>query len=173
MPMYEVLTVRQIVAKCKEYDPGTDINRDMLYTLFREGKIPYDMHGNRLVADFYAVMKCITNRLMLYELRTFPKIRTVRHAARDLREQKLATGINEKHIRAFLRTDSLRSIEIGNRHYIALQSFDKPYNHCLFGSLETGKPKDTFWHHQTADYQLARIRSQNVKPAVVRRVKRK
>ena len=168
--MLQIMTLPQIAQKCRELDPDTAINRDMLYTLCREGIIPFSMHGNRMVAEFSEVIGCITNRLMLYDLRSFPKVRTVRNAARDLRKENIVQGINETHIRAFLKSDSLRSLKVGNRQYIALQSFERPYNQSLFGCIRKDKPKDGF-RFRTAQVQIEEIRSQCVKPPVVHRVK--
>ena len=166
----ELMTVPKLVKKWRALDPRTIVNEAMLTQLMREGKIPYSMRGNRMIADFSTVVHTITDRLFLYDFHGIPKLRTVTQAAKELREANPDIGINEKHIRAFLRSDTLRSIEIGNRHYIALQSFDAPYNRALFGCIRETKP-DRRLGRRDAEVQIEEIRANGTKGVTVKRVK--
>ena len=110
----------------------------------------------------------ISRLLFLPGLRTFPKIRTVAQGAKELHDA--GTGLNERHIRAFIRSDTLRTIEIGNRRYIALQSFESPYSSRLFGCIRE-KKTDGLRYRNTADDQIERIRAEHAKPPFIRRVR--
>ena len=164
----ELKTIPQIVKKCREIDPDTAINESMLYALSERGELPFDYHGNRKVYDFGTVIGELTRLLFLPGLRTFPKIRTVAQGAKELHDA--GTGLNERHIRAFIRSDTLRTIEIGNRRYIALQSFESPYSSRLFGCIRE-KKTDGLRYRNTADDQIERIRAEHAKPPLIRRVR--
>ena len=166
----ELKTIPQIVKKCRELDSDTAINESMLYTLANLGELPYDLHGNRMVFDFITVIRELTRLLFLPELRTFPKIRSIIDAAKEFHIKK--TGINEKHIRAFIKSDTLRTIHIGNRHYVALQSFESPYAERLFGCIRKMQPQKMI-SRNTADDQIERIKREKTKPPVICRVREK
>ena len=153
----EFKTIPGVVRKCREIDPDTAINESMLSELVRNGKLSCEQRGTRIVLDFSLAVSQICDMLMLYDLISFPRIRTVRDAATEL--VKAGTGINERIIRSFIRSDSLRTITVGNRHYIALQSFERPYASRLFGNLRDDRTK-RFTFRNTADEQIEAIRMQ-------------
>ena len=155
--MLEFKTIPGVVRKCREIDPDTAINESMLSELVRNGKLSCEQRGTRIVLDFSLAVSQICDMLMLYDLISFPRIRTVRDAAAEL--VKTGTGINERIIRSFIRSDSLRTITVGNRHYIALQSFERPYASRLFGNLRDDRTK-RFIFRNTADEQIEAIRMQ-------------
>ena len=167
----ELKTIPGIVRKCREKDPDTAINESMIFELVRNGKLSFERKGTRIVLDFSLAISQICDVLMLYDLYSFPRIRTIREASAEL--TKSGTGITERIVRAFIRSDSLRSIVVGNRHYVAMQSFERPYASCLFGNLRDDRAKH-FTFRNTADEQIEAISmQQNSAQGIQRRIIRR
>ena len=56
-----------------------------------------------------------------------PRLRTIRGAAKDIKSNKSELGIGEEQMRAAVDDERIDFIRIGNRAYIALELFEKPY----------------------------------------------
>ena len=55
----------------------------------------------------------------------------IHNAFLEVRESNLELGISEQRIRRLVGMGKLPHIRIGNRAYVALESFEEPYNECL------------------------------------------
>ena len=121
-------TLPQAVLEAQKRDPETALNKFMLASLIRDKKIPYGNHGNRTVVDYDLIVPAINALLDFSETGEMPKLRTIRAAAEELRETNPEIGFGEEHIRTCVTDGRIASIAIGNRRYIAMESFDIP--HC-------------------------------------------
>lgn len=116
-------TVKEI---CK-LDPESAVGESFLMSLVQSGELPHTYHGNRLVVD-YDIISSTFNRLLGFdENGALPQIRTIRRAVEELKQNNPDMGIGEKLIRGAVKDGRISSIKIGNREYIAMQSFTEPY----------------------------------------------
>lgn len=123
-----VKTLPQAVIEAQKKDPVTALNKFMLSSLIREKKIPYGNHGNRTVVDYDLIVPAINALLEFSETDELPRLRTIRSAVEELRETKPEIGFGEEHIRTCVLDGRIASITVGNRRYIAMESFETP--HC-------------------------------------------
>ena len=127
----KVLTLVQAVEEIRRLDPSSAVNITMLNRLINDKKIPYGSRGVRTVVEWYMLIASL-NEMLNFTGETFlPKIRTVRNAAFELKESKSQIGVSEEHIRRCIEDGRIGFIAIGNRRYIAMQSFDPPYSETL------------------------------------------
>ena len=126
-----IKTTRAIVDEIRMIDGSSAVNQGMLTTLFETKQLKYYYRGNRVVADFDHVIEGMNKIYNLNEKDVMPRIRSIHNAFRELRELGIDTGISEERIRFLVEKKKLPSIEVGNRSYIALESFEAPYNECL------------------------------------------
>ena len=121
-------TVKEI---CK-LDPESAVGESFLMSLVQSGELPHTYHGNRLVVD-YDIISSTFNRLLGFdENGALPQIRTIRRAVEELKQNNPDMGIGEKLIRGAVKDGRISSIKIGNREYIAMQSFTEPYCQRIF-----------------------------------------
>ena len=121
-------TVKEI---CK-LDPESAVGESFLMSLVQSGELPHTYHGNRLVVD-YDIISSTFNRLLGFdENGALPQIRTIRRAVEELKQNNPDMGIGEKLIRCAVKDGRISSIKIGNREYIAMQSFTEPYCQRIF-----------------------------------------
>ena len=126
-------TVKEI---CK-LDPESAVGESFLMSLVQSGELPHTYHGNRLVVD-YDIISSTFNRLLGFdENGALPQIRTIRRAVEELKQNNPDMGIGEKLIRGAVKDGRIPSIKIGNREYIAMQSFDEPYCRRIFEPTAT------------------------------------
>ena len=103
----------------------------MLERLINEKKIPYGTRGNRTVIELHILISAL-NEMLKFTGETFlPKIRTIRQAAKELKKSQSDIGVAEGHIRRCVSDNKIGYIVIGNRQYVAMQSFVYPYSASL------------------------------------------
>lgn len=125
-------TLTQIVHEIRSVDPESAVSESFLATLVEENELWHTYRGNRLVADAEAVAPALNRLLGFEETAKLPQIRTIRGAVAELKQNNPENGIGEKMIRSAVKDGRIASIGIGNREYIAMQSFDEPYCRRIF-----------------------------------------
>lgn len=128
----QIKTLPRIVKDIRTADPSSAVSESLLSALINSGDIPCTYHGNRLVTDAESVAPALNRLLGLDENGELPQIRTIREAATELKQSRPEMGIGEKLIRNAVKDGRIPSIRIGNRDYIAMQSFDEPYCKRIF-----------------------------------------
>jgi hypothetical protein len=132
-----IKTIPSIVAEIKTLDPSSAVGASFLTALAEAKQLPHTYHGNRLVVDAEALAPTL-NRLLGFEGNGgIPHIRTIRGAVAELKGSRPAMGIGEKLIRSAVKDGRIPCIRIGNREYIAMQSFDEPYCRRIFEPTAT------------------------------------
>jgi hypothetical protein len=132
-----IKTIPSIVTEIRSLDPSSAVGESFLTALAESKQLPHTYHGNRLVADAEAIAPTL-NRLLGFERNgNLPHIRTIREAAAELKKSRPMMGIGEKLIRSAVKDGRIPSIRIGNREYIAMQSFDEPYCRRIFEPTPT------------------------------------
>lgn len=127
-----IKTVKEICATFKEVDGGSAVNPHMIRNLFDDKQIKLAKRGNRLVADMDQITREL-NQLFDLGLRDIvPRIRSIHEAYMEVKVLHPELGISESRIRFLVDRDLLPHITVGNRVYIALDSFEEPFNDCLF-----------------------------------------
>ncbi|MBO4264529.1 MAG: hypothetical protein J5922_00425 [Clostridia bacterium] len=126
-------TVNQIVNDFRSKDPGTVINRTMLIRLMDDGVIPYEQHGNRIVCDLDTVLVILNDMLGLEPTESFLHLRSIEKAICGLKILHSELGVGEDRLRQLISEGRVPTIKIGNRNYIAMESFEPPYD-CRFGT---------------------------------------
>ena len=84
-----------------------------------------------MVSDMEELTKGMNQIFGIHEECTIPRIRSIHNAVLELRETQPELGISEERIRFLARMNKLPHIKVGNRSYVALESFEYPYNQCL------------------------------------------
>ena len=90
-----------------------------------------------MVADAEAIAPTLNRLLGFDENGDIPYIRTIREAATELKQSRPMMGIGEKLIRSVVKDGRIPSIRIGNREYVAMQSFYEPYCRRIFEPTPT------------------------------------
>ena len=132
-----IKTIPSIVTEIKTLDPSSAVGESFLMALAESKQLPHTYHGNRLVADAEAIAPTLNSLLDLEGNGNLPHIRTIREAAAELKRSRTSIGIGEKLIRSAVKDGRIPSIRIGNREYIAMQSFDEPYCRRIFEPTPT------------------------------------
>lgn len=156
----KIKSIPKAAQAIREHDPDTAVNENMLYALIKAGKLPFDMHGSRMVVDLDTVTRLLKCLLDMENLSVFPRIRSIHDAFVILKEEQPNIGIGEPQIRELIRLDKLRSIEIGNRHYIAPESFTPPYCYRL-SDCATPPPRRTPPYRRDAMAQFNELMAKN------------
>ena len=135
---------------------------------------PYDESKRKaaeLIADAEAVIPML-NRLLGFESREeLPHIRSIRGAVAELKERTVNIGIGEKMIRSAVKDGRIPCIRIGNREYIAMQSFDEPYCNRIFEkTAPVASRTETIKRDVMA--QMAEVLASNLTVPTVVRVRR-
>ena len=125
-------TLTQIAHEIRTVDPESAVGESFLTALVEENELWHTYRGNRLVADAEAVVPTLNRMLGFEETAELPQIRTIRGAVAELKRSLPEIGIGEKMIRSAVKDGRIASIGIGNREYIAMQSFDEPYCRRIF-----------------------------------------
>ncbi len=123
----KILTLPQALKKIKELDPHTAINMTMLKRLIEEDRIPYGSRGTHIVIEINSVISALNSILGIEETKEIPLLRSIRMAAVELKQSEQYVHIGEDLIRKCVFDEKIPTISIGNRHYVALQSFLEPY----------------------------------------------
>ena len=126
-----IKTIPSIVAEIKTLDSLSAAGASFLTALAEAKQLPHTYHGNRLVAE--KALAPTLNRLFGFGGDGgIPNIRTIRGTVAELKQSRSAMGIGEKLIRSAVKDGRIPCIRIGNREYIAMQSFDEPYCRRIF-----------------------------------------
>ncbi len=83
-------------------------------------------------ADAEALAPVLNRMLGFEEAARLPQIPAIRGAGAKLKRSRPEIGIGKKMIRNAVKDGRITSIGIGNREYIAMQSFDEPYCRRIF-----------------------------------------
>ncbi|MBQ8407498.1 MAG: hypothetical protein IJY39_01395 [Clostridia bacterium] len=102
----KIKTLPQIVKAVKAYDADTAINESMLSNLIASGCLPFEKRGNRTVADFDTAMMCLNQMLGLEATNTIPLLRTIRGAAKDIKETNSSSvSVKNRYARLSMRNE--------------------------------------------------------------------
>lgn len=164
-----IKTIPSIVTEIKTLDPFSAVGESFLTALAESKQLPHTYHGNRLVTDAEAIAPTL-NRLLGFEGNgNLPHIRTIREAAAELKQSRPMVGIGEKLIRRAVKDGQIPSIRIGNREYIAMQSFDEPYCRRIFEPTATAPVSRTEAIRRDVMEQMAQTIASNPHvPTVIR-----
>lgn len=168
----KILTLSQIVREYKKLDPNSAINTAMLNRLISDKKITYGSRGNRTVLEWHTLITCL-NELLGFSDETFlPEIRTIRKAAEELKHSVSDIVIAERHIRRCVLDGKIGFIAIGNRCYIAMQSFSPPYVESLvYGETETRAKQESI-KSDIMDQLNTKLSSSSAMPTIQRKKKK-
>lgn len=158
-----IVTTRKAVQIILKKDENNAINEDMLRRLFKSEKLPSWKHGNRTVCEISLLIEGLNTLLGLEEKKRVPRIRSIHNAFLELRTSSPELGISEERIRVLVGMNKLPHIRVGNRVYIALESFEDPYNECLIYDD----------YRESEEAMLDRVAQEQFELAMERRNKRK
>ena len=127
----QIMTTNKLAGAIRAQDKNTAINENMLRALFDKKKVRSWKHGNRTVCEIGTLIESINKLLGLKEIAVMARVRSIHDAFTELRETNPELGISEERIRFLVSINKLSHIKVGNRAYIALESFEAPYNSCL------------------------------------------
>ena len=163
-------TLTQIAHEIRAIDPDSAVGESFLTALVEGNEVPHTYRGNRLVADAETVASAL-NRLLGFEgTAKLPRIRTIRGTVAELKQSHLEIGIGEKMIRGAVKDGRIASIGIGNREYIAMQSFDEPYCKRIFETGTVVSKKESI--RRGVIEQMADVLARNPAMPAVTRVRR-
>ena len=120
-----------MVEEIKRGDGDTAVTPGVLRVLVGDKKINHLYRGNKLLLDADRLPEDINQILKLNENKTMPRIRSIHKAYLELRKESPELGMSEEMIRILVGMGNLPCIRVGNRAYIALESFEPPYNESL------------------------------------------
>ena len=126
-----IKTIKAIVEDIRRIDGGTAVNPSMLHSLAKNKKLVVHTRGNRLVCDADTLPTQLNQLFGLTGNTEMPHIRSIHNAFLYLREFNPELGISEEQMRRLIGIEVLPHIRVGNRAYVALESFEAPYNECL------------------------------------------
>ena len=163
-------TLSQIVLEVRAADLESAVGESFLTALVEENELWHTYRGNRLVADAESVAPTLNRLLGFEETAELPQIRTIRGAVAELKRSRPEIGIGEKMIRSAVKDGRISSIGVGNREYIAMQSFDEPYCRRIFDSVAVVSKKAII--RRGVMEQMADVLARNSAMPVVTRVRR-
>lgn len=147
-----IVSAKKLVEAIKRLDKNTGITLNMLEELFKKQKILLWKHGKRTVGDMNVLIKNLNDLFSLTNDESLPRIRSIRKGYLELRAQNPCLGISEERIRFLVKMGVLPHVSIGNRDYIAMESFEPPYDECLmFHDIKSNKEEQK---NQSIDRQL-------------------
>jgi hypothetical protein len=115
--------VRQAVREIQESDPCTAMTETLLKRLIHEGDVSYTICGTRELIEMETLGRELS-ALFGCKGAYVPKMRTVRTAAKDIRNSDGGNAMTEYRIRMLIRNGKMPCYEAGTRQIIALESFD-------------------------------------------------
>lgn len=163
-------TLTQIVHEIRTADPESAVGESFLTALIEGNELWHTYRGNRLVADAESVVPVLNRMLGFEETAELPRIRTIRSAVAELKRRHPEIGISEKMIRSAVKDGRIASIGVGNREYIAIQSFDEPYCRRIFEHSEVVSKKEII--RRGVIEQMADVLARNPTMPAVTRVRR-
>ena len=163
-----IKTIPKIIEEIHSLDAQSAVGESFLIALAEANELPHTYRGNRLVADAEAIIPAL-NRLLGFEGREdLPHIRSIRGAVAELKERAVNIGIGEKLIRSAVKDGRIPCIRIGNREYIAMESFDEPYCHRIFGQTSAVKERKEMVKRDVMAQMAEVLASNPTVPTVVR-----
>ena len=124
-----IKTTKKIVEEVKITDQNSAINENMLSILFETKTLHSFKRGNRTVAEVDHLIVEINQLFGIEEKTTLVRVRSIHNAYVELKDTEI--GISEERIRFLVVKERLPHVKVGNRVYIALESFEAPYNESL------------------------------------------
>lgn len=167
----KILTLPQTIAEIRKIDPDSSINETMLNCLIKEKKLSFGRRGIRTVVEWNTLIASLNSLLGFFGETFLPHIRTVRKAALELKMSKSDIGVGESHIRAFIADKKIGFISIGNRHYVAMQSFQSPYSDNLAYGISPSRVKQQYIQENIIEQLDSAISSSAGVPMVRRKRK--
>ena len=151
-----LMSIAVLIRELQKVDGDSAVNPDMLRSLVKEKKVMYIHHGDslRINADQFPID--MNNLFGLEPSMEMPRIRSIHNAFLEVREHTPELGISEQRIRRLVGLGKLPHIRVGNRAYVALESFDAPYNACLL--YDDYQDSEDAMLERIAQEQLARGR---------------
>lgn len=144
----------------------------MLNRLINKKKIPYGSRGNRTVMEWHILISSL-NEILQFTGETFlPRVRTIRTAAKELKNSESDFGVAERHIRRCVADKKIGFITIGNRHYVAMQSFMYPYSESLIYGESEERAKRAIIKKDIMAQLSAKLSSNSSMPIVQRKTKK-
>ena len=150
------MSIPELIREIQKVDGNTAVNPDMLRSLVRDEKVKHLFHGGRLRIDADQFPQNMNDLLGLDLDTKMPRIRSIHSAFIEVRESNPKLGISEQRIRRLIGMGKLPHIRVGNRAYVALESFDAPYNECLL--YDDYQDSEDAMLERIAQGQLARRR---------------
>ena len=151
-----LMSIATLIGEIQKVDGNTAVNPDMIRSLVRDKKVNHLYHGNkvRINADQFPID--MNNLFGLAPNTEMPRIRSIHNAFVEVRTSNPALGISEQRIRRLIGMGKLPHIRVGNRAYVALESFGAPYNECLL--YDDYQDSEDAMLERIAQEQLARGR---------------
>ena len=127
----KIKTINKAIEKIKEIDERSALNNTMLRSLTEQKLIESFRRGNRTVVEIGQFVKDMNILFGFNERDSLPKVRSIHNAYTELKDLNPELGISEERIRFLVMKEKIPSLRIGNRAYIALETFEPPFDHCL------------------------------------------
>ncbi len=163
-----LLTLPQTIKIIRQKDSGNAVNSAMLLALIENNQLPCGNRGVRTVVELSAVITVLNNMLGFNDSKEIPMIRSIRRAAVELKQMKGYLSFGEDYIRKCVADDKIRYITIGNRHYIALQSFKEKYSENFVYGRSPGIRKKDIIKQGIAEQMKLYLSNHSNKPKVIR-----
>ena len=126
-----LMGIAALIGELQKVDGDTAVNPSMLRLLVCDKKVNHLYHGDTLRINADQLPIDLNNLLGFDPNMGMPRIRSIHNAFLELRAHTPELGISEQRIRKLVGLGQLPHIRVGNRAYVALESFDAPYNACL------------------------------------------
>lgn len=122
----QLRTLTQAMEYIKENDQNTALNLNFLSTLAENGTITSAKHGNRTLVDVLLLLGEL-RRIMgvpkILGTAHIPQIRSIRDAAKELKEKDTDTAITEDFIRKLVDDGRVKALTCGTKQLVAMESF--------------------------------------------------
>lgn len=149
-----LMSIAALISEIQKVDGNTAVNPGMLRSLVRDKKVKHLYHGDKLRINADQFPMDMNSLFGLDPSVEMPRIRSIHNAFLEVKESNPELGTSEQRIRRLIGMGKLPHIRIGNRAYVALESFDAPYNECLM--YDDYQDSEEAMLEQIAKEQLAR-----------------
>ena len=122
----QLRTLTQAMEYIKENDENTALNLNFLSALAENGTITSAKHGNRTLVDVLLLLgelRKIMGVPKIFGTAHIPKIRSIRDAAKELKEKDSDTAITEDFIRKLVDDGRVKALTCGTKQLVAMESF--------------------------------------------------
>lgn len=110
----------------KENDENTALNLNFLSALAENGTITSAKHGNRTLVDVLLLLQELRKIMGVPKIlgtTHIPKIRSIRDAAKELKEKDSDTAITEDFIRKLVDDGRVKALTCSTKQLVAMESF--------------------------------------------------